>query len=162
MLRKLLDTDNSYNWLILRVALGVVMLAHGLQKALGWFGGGGWDGTMHYFTNFVGLPAFMGAGVILIEFIGSLFLILGFAGRLNAALMIPVMIGAFFVDHLPNGFFMNWYGIQKGEGFEFDILFVAMAGVLAINGSGKFSIDRWILHKYEVRGTKYALQHSSL
>lgn len=54
------------------------------------------------------------------------------------------MIGAFFIDHLPNGFYMNWNGASRGEGFEFDILFWAIAAVLAVNGSGRFSVDRWI------------------
>ena len=49
------------------------MLAHGLQKAFGWFGGYGWDGTMGYFTGTVGLPAFLGAFIILIETLAALF-----------------------------------------------------------------------------------------
>jgi putative oxidoreductase len=142
MLRRLLQTDNNISWFLLRVTLGIVMLGHGLQKALGWFGGYGWDGTMNYFTGHVGIPYFLGALVILIESLGAVLLIIGVGGRFVAALMIIVMGGAFFVDHLPNGFFMNWFGNKKGEGFEFDILFVIIAIVLVINGSGKFSIDR--------------------
>lgn len=144
MQKKLLTTTDNYSWLILRVALGIVMLGHGLQKALGWFGGFGWNNTMRYFTGIVGLPAWLGALIILIESLGAVLLIIGLAGRINAALMAIVMAGAFFVDHLPNGFFMNWFGTSKGEGYEFDILFWAIAIVITINGSGKYSIDRWI------------------
>ncbi|NII27239.1 DoxX family protein [Pseudoflavitalea sp. X16] len=144
MQQRLLATTNNYNWLILRVSLGVVMLGHGLQKAFGWFGGYGWNNTMGYFTGTVGLPAWLSALVILIESLGALLLLIGFAGRINAALMAIVMAGAFFVDHLPNGFFMNWFGSNKGEGYEFDILFWAIAIVITINGSGKFSVDRWL------------------
>jgi putative oxidoreductase len=144
MQQRLLTTTSSYNWLILRLALGVVMLGHGLQKAFGWFGGYGWNNSMDYFIGTVGLPAWLGTLIILIESLGALLLIIGFAGRINAALMAIVMAGAFFVDHLPNGFFMNWSGSNKGEGYEFDILFWAIAIVLTINGSGKFSVDRWI------------------
>jgi putative oxidoreductase len=144
MQQRLLATTDNYNWLILRLSLGVVMLGHGLQKAFGWFGGYGWDNTMGYFTGTVGLPAWLSALVILIESLGALLLIIGFAGRINAALMAIVMAGAFFVDHLPNGFFMNWFGSNKGEGYEFDILFWAIAIVITINGSGKFSVDRWL------------------
>jgi putative oxidoreductase len=147
MLNKIITTDNSSNWLLLRVALGIVMLGHGLQKALGWFGGFGWDGSMHYFTDFVGLPSPLAAFVIFIESLGAVLLILGVAGRINAALMGIVIIGALFVDHLPNGFFMNWLNTQKGEGIEFDLLFVAISVVLTINGSGKFSVDRWLYKK---------------
>lgn len=144
MQQRLLATTDNYNWLILRLTLGVVMLGHGLQKAFGWFGGYGWNNTMGYFTGTVGLPAWLSALIILIESLGALLLIIGFAGRINAALMAIVMAGAFFVDHLPNGFFMNWFGSNKGEGYEFDILFWAIAIVIAINGSGKLSVDRWL------------------
>jgi putative oxidoreductase len=140
---KLFATDNSYNWFILRVSLGTVMLAHGLQKAFGWFDGYGWSNTIHYFSG-VGLPTWLGSLVILIESLGAVLLIIGIAGRINAALMGIVIMGAFFIDHLPNGFYMNWFGNQKGEGIEFDILFWAISLVLAINGSGRFSVDRWM------------------
>jgi putative oxidoreductase len=145
-MKNIFRTDDSYSWLLLRVTLGFVMGAHGVQKAFGWFGGFGWDNTIGYFSG-VGLPVALGSLVILIETLGAFLLIIGFAGRINAALMGIVMIGAFFIDHLPNGFYMNWFGATRGEGFEFDILFWAIAIVIAINGSGKFSVDRWIMLK---------------
>lgn len=144
MIKRILSTENNYNWTVLRIVLGIVMMAHGLQKALGWFGGYGWEGTMGYFTGTVGIPYVFGAFIIIIETLGALLLIFGFAGRVNAALIGMVMLGAFFVDHIHNGFFMNWFGNQKGEGFEFDLLFVAIALVLSINGSGAVSIDHWL------------------
>jgi putative oxidoreductase len=147
MWRKIISTDNSYNWLIMRVTLGTVMLAHGVQKAFGWFDGFGWTNTVNYFTHTVGLPTALAAFIILIETLGAVLLIVGFAGRINALLLGIVMAGAFFVDHLPNGFYMNWFGNHKGEGYEFDILFWAIAGVLAVNGSGKFSVDRWLFKR---------------
>src|SRR5215218_3786316 len=107
--QKIFTTENNYSWTILRVTLGVVMLAHGVQKAFGWFGGYGWDGTMGYFTGVVGLPSILAAFIILIESLGAFLLILGFAGRINAALLGVVILGAFFIDHLPNGFYMNWF-----------------------------------------------------
>ena len=140
----ILKTDNSYNWFILRVMLGVVMLGHGLQKAFGWFGGFGWEGSMGYFTGHVGMPAPLAAFVILIESLGAALLIIGFAGRINAALIGIIMIGAFMVEHKTHGFYMNWFGNQKGEGYEFDLLIWAIALVLTINGSGRFSVDRWL------------------
>jgi Predicted membrane protein len=143
---KIFTTQNSYSMLLLRVALGIVMGAHGVQKAFGWFGGFGWDSTIGYF-NSVGLPTFLGGLVILIESLGAFLLIIGFAGRINAALMGIVMIGAFFIDHLQNGFFMNWFAQTRGEGFEFDILFCAIAAVLTVNGSGALSVDRYLMTK---------------
>jgi putative oxidoreductase len=46
--------------------------------------------------------------------------------------------------HLPNGFFMNWMGNQKGEGFEFHLLALAMAAALLLRGAGAFSLDRML------------------
>lgn len=155
MKRNLLATDNSYNWLILRVVLGLVILPHGLQKAFGLFGGFGWDASMNYFTGHVGLPSALGALVILIESLGAVLLILGFAGRINAFLLGAVMVGAFFQDHMHNGFFMNWFGNQKGEGFEYDLLVWGIAAVLTVNGSGRFSVDRWLAHRYDNQAVKY-------
>jgi putative oxidoreductase len=147
MFYKLFSTKAGISFFFLRVALGTVMLGHGVQKAFGWFGGFGWTNTVNYFTDTVGVPAVLGALVIIIETLGALLLIIGLAGRINAALMAIVITGAFFQDHLANGFFMNWFGNQKGEGFEFDILFFAIATVLTINGSGSFSIDKLITGK---------------
>lgn len=158
MKRKLFATDNSYNWFILRIVLGVVILAHGLQKTFGWFGGFGWEQSMNYFTSHVGLPSALAAMVILIESLGAFFLIIGFAGRINAFLLGIVMIGAFFVEHRQHGFFMNWFGNQPGEGFEFDLLVWAIAAVITINGSGRFSIDRTLAplaRGYDNQSVKY-------
>ena len=155
MKRKLFATDNSYNWFILRIVLGVVVLAHGLQKTFGWFGGFGWEQSMNYFTGHVGLPSALAALVILIESLGAFLLIIGFAGRINAFLLGIVMIGAFFVDHRHNGFFMNWFGNQRGEGFEFDLLIWAITAVLTVNGSGRLSIDRLLARGYDNQSVKY-------
>ena len=156
---KIFATKNDGTLTLLRVSLGVVMLAHGLQKTFRLFGGYGWEGTMGSFTGTVVLPTVLAAGVILIESLGAALLILGFAGRSNAALLGLVMLGAFFVDHLPNGFFMNWFGNQKGEGFEFDILFISIAVVLAVKGSGALSIDR-LLGRERKEAPSYRLQHA--
>jgi len=145
MFKKIINTGNDHSLLILRVVLGVVLMAHGLQKAFGWFNGFGWNNTINYFTGTVGIPALLGAFVILLETFGSLFLRLGFAGRINAALMGIVIIGAIVVDHVKNGFYMNWFGIQKGEGIEFDLLFIAISIALVLKGSGSFSVDRLLM-----------------
>lgn len=145
MQRKLFFTNDDISITILRVTLGIVMLGHGLQKAFGLFGGFGWSNTIGYFTGTVGLPTALAVFIILIESLGAVLLIVGFAGRIQAALMMAVIAGAFFIDHLPNGFFMNWFGNHKGEGYEFDLLFMAIALVIAIKGSGRFSVDKAIL-----------------
>ncbi|MFZ6014006.1 MAG: DoxX family protein [Bacteroidota bacterium] len=134
--------------LIIRVVLGSVIFAHGAQKLLGWFGGFGYEGTMQYFTNVVGLPYVVGLLVILGESLGALALVLGLFGRWMSAGIFIIIMGAMFVDHLKNGFYMNWFGNRAGgEGFEFDLLVFALSLAIVICGSGAFSIDHLIREK---------------
>jgi putative oxidoreductase len=140
-MKKVMATGNDVALTILRVVLGTVFFAHGAQKMLGWFGGFGFHGTMGFFEH-MGMPAPVAFLVICTEFFGGLGLIVGLLTRI-AALGIGVeMIGAIFMVHLPNGFFMNWMGNQKGEGFEYHLLTVAMAAALLLRGAGAFSLDR--------------------
>jgi len=140
-MKKLMGTNNDVSLTLLRLVLGVVFFAHGAQKLLGWFGGYGFQGTMGFFEH-MGMPAPVAFLIICTEFFGGLGLIVGLLTRI-AALGIGVeMIGAIFMVHLPNGFFMNWYGNQKGEGFEYHLLVIAMAAALLLRGAGAFSADR--------------------
>jgi len=142
--KKLTHTDDSIVPTVARIALGTVIFTHGAQKALGWFGGYGYEGTMGFLTQGVGLPALVAFLVIAIEFAGSAALIAGAGGRLAALGIGSIMIGAVLTTHLANGFFMNWSGSQGGEGFEFHILALALAAVVTIAGSGAYSVDRWL------------------
>jgi putative oxidoreductase len=140
-LKKLMATSNDVALTTLRVVLGVVFFAHGAQKMLGWFGGYGFHGTIGFFTH-MGMPSPVAFLVICTEFFGGLGLIVGLLTRI-AALGIGVeMIGAIFMVHLLNGFFMNWTGTQKGEGFEYHLLAIAIAAALLLRGAGAFSLDR--------------------
>lgn len=144
-MKRLLSTGNDVSLTFLRLVLGVVFFAHGAQKMLGWFGGYGFHGTMGFFEH-MGMPAPVAFLVICTEFFGGLGLIVGLLTRI-AALGIGVeMIGAIFMVHLSNGFFMNWFGNQKGEGFEYHLLAIAMAGTLLLRGAGKFSVDGVLSH----------------
>jgi putative oxidoreductase len=142
LLRRVLATEGDWGATVARVALGAVMLPHGAQKLLGWFGGYGFQGTMGFLTTQAGLPYPIALLVILIESIGALALVLGLAGRVMAAGVAAVMVGAVATVHLANGFFMNWTGAQAGEGFEFHILAIALALVVMLRGSGAASVDR--------------------
>lgn len=141
MLRKLMQTEEDGGMLIVRLALGIAIFPHGAQKLLGWFGGAGFSATMKGMTG-MGLPAALVALVIFCEFFGALALIFGCLGRLGALGILAVMVGAIFTVHLPNGFFMNWMGTQKGEGFEYHILAIGIALAVLVKGSGSLSIDR--------------------
>lgn len=140
MVRKLMGTVNDVALTILRVVLGVVFFAHGAQKMLGWFGGFGFHATIGFFGH-IGIPAPVGVLVICIEFFGGLGLIFGLLTRIAALGIACDMIGAMFIVHLPNGFFMNWMGSQRGEGVEYHLLVLAMAAALLLRGAGAFSLD---------------------
>ena len=145
-MRALLRTDDSLPLMIVRLALGIVMLPHGAQKALGLFGGPGYSGTMAMFTS-QGMPAALAFLVILGESAGSLGLIVGFLSRIAGFGISCIMLGAIAMVHLPNGFFMNWSGKQAGEGFEYHLLVIGMSLALLIAGSGKWSVDGAIAQK---------------
>ena len=141
MLKKLMQTDEHAGMFFVRLALGIVMFPHGAQKMLGWFGGQGFSATMQGMTG-MGLPAAVVFLVIFCEFFGSLSLITGLLGRLGALGILAVMVGAVVTVHLQNGFFMNWMGNQKGEGFEYHLLAISIALAVLIKGNGSLSIDR--------------------
>ncbi len=140
-MKAMFKTHDAWFSLILRVTLGVVMFAHGAQKSLGWFGGNGFEGTMGFFTQKMGLPWLIAFLVIIGESIGSLGLIAGFLTRITAASFIVIMVGAIATVHWPQGFFMNWSGQQQGEGFEYHLLVIGISAALLITGGGKWSLD---------------------
>ena len=143
-MKALLQTDDSWSGLILRVMLGVVMFPHGAQKVFGWFGGNGFSGTMGFFTTQLNIPAVVAFLVIMAESVGAVMLIAGFVTRFAAFGIACVMVGAIWLVHLPNGFFMNWFGKQAGEGYEYHLLMLAISVALMIAGGGKWSVDRTI------------------
>jgi putative oxidoreductase len=142
MFRKLLATPDDWILTLLRLILGVIFFAHGAQKALGWFGGYGFSGTMGFFTNMMHIPAPFAFLAICAEFLGGLGLIFGLLGRVAAFGITVNMIVAMVMVHFQFGFFMNWSGQQKGEGFEYHLLATTIALVLIVRGSGAFSADR--------------------
>jgi len=141
MIRKLLATDDNTATLILRLVLGIVFFAHGAQKMFGWFGGWGYSATMNVFIGMMHIPAPLAFLAIAAEFCG-LGLILGFLTRIAAFGIAVNMVVAILTVHSTFGFFMNWSGAQKGEGYEYHLLAIAMALFLMIRGAGAFSLDR--------------------
>jgi putative oxidoreductase len=141
------QTDDSWAGLILRLTLGLVMLPHGAQKLLGLFGGFGFDGTLGFFTEKMGIPWLIAFLIIMGESFGSLGLIVGFLTRFSAASIGVIMLGAITLVHWPNGFFMNWFGKQAGEGYEYHLLVLGIAIALTIIGAGRWSVDQQITQR---------------
>lgn len=126
---------------VLRLALGVVMFPHGLQKTLGLFGGPGFHAMMAGFTA-GGIPPVLAFLAICAESLGGLGLIVGLFSRIAAFGILCVMLVAVFKVNLAFGFFINWAGNQKGEGIEFHVLAIAIAIAILIRGGGALSFDR--------------------
>jgi putative oxidoreductase len=150
-MHRLLATSPLFGPLVLRVFLGVVMFPHGAQKMLGWFGGHGFSATMQAFTQGMHIPAPFAFLALFTEFFGSIALVFGLLTRLSAFGIAVVMMVAIFTAHLPNGFFMNWTGTQKGEGFEYHLLMLGMAFALMVMGGGIGSVDRALAGKTKAR-----------
>ena len=105
MLKNLYYTNDNIAGLIARLALGIVILPHGLQKLLGMFGGGGFTKTVEFFVS-TGMPSIVAILIIVAESFGALALIIGFLSRFCAAAITLIMLGAIFMVHAQHGFFM--------------------------------------------------------
>ncbi|MCI0705967.1 MAG: DoxX family protein [Ignavibacteriae bacterium] len=141
----LFSTGDDWTGLLLRLTVGLVMFPHGAQKLFGWFGGHGFSGTMGFFTQSMQLPWIVAFAVVVIESIGAVLLVTGFATRVWAVAFIGLMAGIVITSHLQNGFFMNWMGAQQGEGFEFHLLVIGLCLALLMTGGGKYSMDQLLL-----------------
>lgn len=148
-LQALIKTNDSLSSFVARIVLGIVIFPHGAQKALGWFGGHGFSGTMGFFTGQMHIPALFAFLAIAAEFAGAIGLITGFLSRLAAFGVAVIMVVATLLVHSANGFFMNWSGDQKGEGFEYHLLALGLALVVILAGAGKWSIDSALSRRLE-------------
>ena len=149
ILLNLLRTDGDWAVTAARIVLGVIMFAHGAQKLLGWYGGHGFENTLQTLKAYLKLPRPLGVVIILTEFLGGLGLMVGFLSRLAALGILAAMLGAIITVHYAYGLFMNWAGEQKGNGFEYHLLAIALALVVIIKGGGALSVDH-ALYEHQV------------
>ena len=141
MFNEFLRTDNSPAQLFIRVALGVVMFPHGAQKVLGWFGGPGITKTLQAFAG-MGFPQWSVVALMGVESLGAMLLVFGFLTRLWAIGIGVSITICMFLSHVQHGFFMNWFGQQQGEGFEYHLLVIGICVALLLKGGGALSMDR--------------------
>ena|SRR5271155_1967638 len=147
MLTWMLATNGDWVVTIVRIVLGVVFFAHGAQLAFGWFGGAGLQSTVRVFREQLRIPAPLAILAVAAEFLGGLGLLVGLLSRIAALGIAVVMLVALLTVHWKFGFFMNWYGDQRGHGIEYHILVLVLALVVMIKGSGPSSLDQ-ILYKH--------------
>lgn len=142
ILHRLIDTHAGWAPLALRLAAGIIFVAHGAQKLFGWFGGHGLEGTAGWMASIglePGLPLAVLAGGA--EFFGGLALILGLLVRPAAVALAFTMLVAIFAVHWPNGLFM------ANNGYEFALSLFAITIALAFGGAGKASIDELLARR---------------
>lgn len=147
LVKTILTTNPNIGFSIARLTLGLVIFPHGAQKLLGLFGGYGYSSTMDFLTTQMGLSGITAFAIIIIEFIGSISLIIGFISRFWALSLAVMFMGIIYTTQLEYGFFMNWFGNQAGEGYEYSLLIIGLALTIIINGSGRWSIDNLISKK---------------
>lgn len=131
--------------LILRLALGIIFFAHGAQKLLGWFGGYGWEGTIGFFQQALGIPAPLAGLAIFTEFFGGIAIILGLLTRPAALGLAVTMLVAAFKVQLANGFFLDLKGPADGIEYAFALFMLAL--YFTVKGAGIVSIDKIIYDK---------------
>ena len=155
-MRSLIATEDRFAPTLVRLTLGIVFFFHGMQKLFGWFGGFGFNGTLHFFTDQMHVPVVFAVLAILAEGLGSLGLLLGFLSRVAAFGIACNMVVAVYMVHRFNGIFMNWAGNQKGEGFEFHILALGLCLFVMIYGGGAWSVDLALTKKYAAASLEHA------
>ncbi len=145
MAKSAFEMSDAVAPLLIRIPLGVIMLAHGSQKLFGLFGGSGLTSTFQIFEKNLGIPPIFTLMAIIAEFGGGLGIMSGFLTRLSATGIATVMSVAIYKVHWVNGFFMNTNCMPgKGHGIEFTLSLLAMSLYLMLAGGGKWCIDRII------------------
>ncbi len=126
--------------LIARVVVGVVFLAHGIQKAFIF----GYPGTRRAFTHMgVPIPPVTAAVVMVVELVCGLALVLGFFTRLAATLLAIDMISAIAIVHISNGFFAP-------KGIELPLTLLAILLALVHTGAGALALDNRLARRRNV------------
>ncbi len=118
-----------------------MFFAHGAQKVVYWVGDFVCSGTIRSSTRALHSPTAIAAIAIAVEFFGGLGLLFGFLTRLVAAGVAVNMVVVILTVDSNYGFFINGLGAQKGAGFEFHFLVLAITLFLMMQGSGAASFD---------------------
>ncbi len=140
MWRRLIDTAPTWTPLAIRLALGIIFIAHGSQKVFGAFGGKG----LAAFTSgqtpfgFMQPPWFWLGAAALSELIGGVFVLTGFLTRVGALFISFVMLTAMLGVHFKGGFFAP-------AGIEYTVALLGMCLALLVSGGGQASVDRTLM-----------------
>ena len=134
-------TRTSSGWAstILRIPVGLILMAHGAQKLFGAFGGYGLEGTGQWMAS-IGLePGYLMALLAgSAEFFGGLALVIGLLVRPAGIALAFTMLIAIFSVHFSNGLFM------ANNGYEYALTLLVACLSLALSGAGALSVDKLI------------------
>lgn len=142
LINRVLTSESGWAGLILRVPVGVILVAHGAQKLFGWFGGYGLEGTGQFMASLGLEPGYLMALLAgSAEFFGGLALVLGLLSRPAALVSAFTMAVAMFTAHIGNGLFM------ANNGYEYALTLLAVTVALTLLGAGRYSLDEWMLRR---------------
>lgn len=149
----LFSTTSTWVPLPLRIPLGVIFIAHGAQKLLGWFGGPGLQGTAGFFDQAGLTPGILWATLAACgEFFGGLLVLLGLATRFGALSIAIVMLVAIIKVH--------WPAFFAPAGFEYPMALLGSAIVLLTTGGGE-ALRRRCHQRQTGPNAKYAVLMAS-
>jgi len=125
----------EFSLLVVRVAAGAIMAAHGAHKVLGWWGGPGLENFVPAFAEKMDVPTAIAYLVAFGEFLGGLAMIVGLLSRFSALSNIVIMVGAIAMVHAANGFFM------ANGGFEYNAALIGLMVPTFLAGPGRISLS---------------------
>jgi putative oxidoreductase len=151
MIRELVATSATWAALPIRLALGLIFIAHGAQKVFGVWGGPGWTKVLSFPVPFGFMrPAWLWMAAAAVgELVGGLLVLLGLFTRVGAFLIAVIMLVAMFGVHWKGGFFLS------NQGYEYTLALLGMAVALLIAGGGRASVDEKLHSARGRRKIKY-------
>lgn len=132
-IKSIISAPEQYAALILRVALGIMYIAHGMYKIVVL----GWPATVRLFAS-TGTPEWAVYPAVFVELLGGLLLILGVKVRCVAVLLMPMLVGAIFFVHGKQG----WIYTSPGGGWEYLAFLLVASLVVALLGNGAYSLQK--------------------
>ena len=141
-IQKITNTTSGIASTILRIPVGIILMAHGAQKLFGSFGGYGLEGTGQWMAS-IGLePGYLMALLAgSAEFFGGLALVIGLFVRPASIVIAFTMLIAIFAVHISKGLFLS------NGGYEYGLALFVIAISLVVSGAGAYSLDKIIADK---------------